>query len=191
MESLRETFFEDPTYVYIALAVAEIVLAAVWHERRTRRWALALLVPPALAVIVFGVERLVVTDRERITAVTRQIAADVEKNDIDAVAQYLNDRITAPWVARTIGIPAAPARDVVMDAGKAMLRDHPVKSVTFVSLKVEVTGRRATMLAVTRIEFAAGEYKGMSGPVTWKLHWIKPKADWIIDEIDYGQGTGP
>ena len=53
--------FEDPLYVYVALALAELVLAAVWYEKRksaeggasAAKFAPLLLVPPVLAVGVF------------------------------------------------------------------------------------------------------------------------------------------
>ena len=55
METLRKTFFESPLPIYLALIFAEVALAAVWYERRGRRMWLAMLTPPALAVIVFGI----------------------------------------------------------------------------------------------------------------------------------------
>jgi len=120
-----------------------------------------------------------------------RIATDIEKNEIDGIAPYLNDNVTAPWAVGPITIPLAPTREAVIDAGKATLRNYPVKKVTFINLKIDTSGRQARMHATTRIEFAGGEYKGMSGPVTWNLHWIKPKTDWVVDEVDYSQGAEP
>ena len=61
---MSETFFENPVYVYIALAVAELVLFIIWRETRTRKAALCLLIPPLLAVVIGLIAHFVVTDHE-------------------------------------------------------------------------------------------------------------------------------
>ena len=77
MNTITTALFEDPIWIYIALAAAMAALVALWRVWPGRRMAIALLVPPALAAAVIAVSTAVVTDRERLTAAARAIAADV------------------------------------------------------------------------------------------------------------------
>ena len=80
MDALKRAVFEDPTWVYAALAVIAAVLAASWFARRSRRLLAMMAIPVVLAGVVFAVERWVKTDREIIIERTSEIARLIESD---------------------------------------------------------------------------------------------------------------
>ena len=94
MQVLTRTLFEQPLGFLGMMLVAEIVLAAIWRERRTRGTARLLIVPAALAALVGVLSVLVVTDREQIRHACEQIAADLSAGKTDGLQTYLDDDAT-------------------------------------------------------------------------------------------------
>jgi hypothetical protein len=80
---------EDPTPVIVVGILAEAVLAAVLV--RTRRGFLLWPMAGVLALVVIGwvVERLVVTEKERVGEVLNGAARAVQANDRDRLATYI------------------------------------------------------------------------------------------------------
>ena len=176
MESLTEALYEDPLYIYVCLVFAELVLAALWHERRTRRWAVALLAGPLLAAAVFLIERAVVTDREQIIQTIRQIARDVESGSVEKLRGHLDDDFTGDF----------GTKDHAIRAAEKAIRTYHVKCVRVGKPDVKVAGDRATMRLATIIEFSGGGFSGQSS-LLWDLGWVKHGEDtWRIYKV-----TGP
>jgi hypothetical protein len=169
MDSLRQLFFEDPLYVYITLAFAELALVVIWHETRNRRWLVALAGPPILAGIVLLVATLVVTDREQIIQATHTIARDAEAGDIAAAGTYLDDKYSGLGVNKP-GVVAI---------GKTFLMKYRVTHVGFTRLTVEVYGDHAAMHAATLITFGD---EGKAA-IVWDVQWVKRPAGWRILEV--------
>jgi len=170
METLSRTFFEDPLYAYVALAVAELVLAATWYVRRTRGSLAAMLAPPLLAAATFAVERLVVTDRERILAAAGEIARDIERGSLASAEECLDDGFGGYW----------PTRAIALAAGRAAIAQYRFDRVRVVNPKVEVSGTRAAMHAMTIVSISAGEAAGNRVCLVWDILWIKRPAGWRI-----------
>jgi hypothetical protein len=166
MESLGRLFFEDPLYVYITLAFAELVAGAIWHERRSRQWLKALAVPPILAGIVLAVSTLVVTDREQIIQATERIARNVEAGNVAAAEVYLDDDYDG------LGFSKAG----VLAVGKEVLKNYRVKRVGFTRFTVEVTGADAAVRLDTLITLD----NGVRTTLVWDVRWIKRPGGWRI-----------
>lgn len=187
METLKETFFENPFYVYMVLAVVEVVLVVMWYERRNPKIAIWLLAPVLLAGVVFTVERLVVTDRERIIDISRQIAGDLENGDVDAIGPYIDDNFRAPFVplSDVVSMVDGLARSAAITVGKVAIARNQPQKITISDIKVEMAGRRAIMHCRTTIQFAAGEAKGFPAVLTWTVNWVKRGDNWLIDQAAY------
>ncbi|MFA6134146.1 MAG: hypothetical protein WC869_09055 [Phycisphaerae bacterium] len=168
MEALKQAFLEDPVYVYIFCAFAELVLAGWWYERRTRRAALAMLAPPALAVLAFAIATLVATDREQIIHATHRIARDLENNSLQAAEHYLDPNYTG------LGGNKAGA----LEAGKAALARGEIEKIRFTSMTVEVTGDRARMHVATIVELAGGK-----AALVWEVLWAKGPKGWRLLQV--------
>lgn len=172
---MAETFFEDPTYVWITLVFAEIVLAALWYEKRTRGWALSLAAPVLLAGIVTLVAWLVVTDREQILNVSREIAAAVEDGQAERIPQHLDEDFSASILGQRI------ARARVVAYCNSQTRQWGIKSITFHKPNVEVTGDEATMNLTTFITY--GRDGGGKTSMIWEVLWIKRSGRWRVSEV--------
>jgi len=171
---MKEAFFESPFYVYLTLAFAELVLVVVWHEKRTRAWALSLLIPVLLTGAVVLVERLVVTDREQIIAAARDIAAAVETRDLERIPQHLDDKFSAKLPGKRID------RDKAVAEINAKISRRNITGVNFRKTDIEVTGSEAKMHTTTILIY--GE-EGSRTSLIWDITWIKRAGRWKILEV--------
>jgi hypothetical protein len=175
MEWLRRALFESPLKLYLLLAVAEMAIAACWYSRRSRRWALALLGPPVLGGIVALTAHLVVTDRERIVAALKDIAASAEAGDLTAAAGDLDP--TCVGVDRSGDAIPAPA---LIALGQRALRTYPVQRVRLRNMVTDIAGANATTRLSTEVTFRTGERFRLN----WKVQWAKRPAGWRITAVD-------
>ncbi|MBS3735272.1 MAG: hypothetical protein KGY99_10165 [Phycisphaerae bacterium] len=170
MSAIERLLFEQPLYVYLALALGELILAAVWYERRSRRALALLAIPLVLAGVVFAVERIVRTDREVIRAASYRIAHGLAAGDTEPLAAHLSD---------DFGGSFAPRRRALQEAREAVRR-YSVTAVELGKMNVTLDDGRAEMTVTTTI---AGEAAGMAGRyrITWRLTWAhEPDGVWRI-----------
>ena len=172
---MSETFFESPLYVYVALVFAELVLAAIWRERRSTKWLKAMLIPAALAVVVAGVAHFVVTDREQIIAAARDIAEAVEADQYDRIPEHLDDEFSARVAMLTA------TKDDVIAAGRQRVRQYNIVSIVFHGMKIEATGDRATMHVTTILR--GGDEGRQRTSLIWDVTWIDRDDRWRVLEV--------
>ncbi len=177
MDEMKRILFEDPTYLYVALAVAELVLAGICYERRSKRLAILLAVPVLLAGAVFAIERTVVTDREQIIAAFREIVADIEKGNTAAFEKYVDDEFSA-------GAYISDKESAVNRLKMEVKKSGPITRIKINRVVVDDAGATRKMRA--GIMVVAGEYKL---PLLLNLYWIKRGDEWRIikaDEVEMG-----
>ncbi len=172
MEGLKRLLFEDPLYAYIALGFAELVLAVIWHEKRTSRALSALVVPPLLAGAVWLVATRVVTEREQIIAATEAIARDAEAGSVAAADEFLDEEYRG----------YAGTRDAVLEIAKAALRAYRIEKVAFTQVEVTVEEDRAAMHIATVITLKEGKV-----PLAWDVQWAKRPMGWRIVDLSEPQ----
>ncbi len=183
METLKTLLFEDPTALYVALGLAEVVLAVMWFMRRHRPllyWMLGLV---ALAGVLFAVERLVVTDREQIVLNAREAAQRLEANDVAGACEFLDDPCRGQFREAQVTVGETLARDEIRMLGEHILRANPVRRVGFGKFTIDVTGNFAKMDVMTILEFSGGEMKDQKFSLVWELHWVKKAGKWVINEM--------
>lgn len=181
MEGIKSLLFEDPLYLYIALAFAELALVAVWHSRRTRRLALFLAVPLLVGGLVFAIEGLVVTDREQITAAARDIARCIQDGTYTGIPPHLDEQFRVdmrgiPPINRVLDKPAVEVACRAVEAARNIQR------IKFNQVRVEITGDRAKMHINTMI--ISGDKGEHRSPVIWDLHWVRIDGRWLIREVE-------
>ena len=175
METIKATLFEDPTYLYVALVFAELALAALWYERRTRGWLLSLAIPPLLAAGAFGLSELVETDREQILRGLDEIAADVEAGRVDALETWLDEQFTGHFGSKKKAVETA----------RAEIARHAVKGVTILKkLTLDIEGNRARLHMTTIVQLKELDNKV---PLTWDVRWIRRGDHWRVLEADKPQ----
>jgi ketosteroid isomerase-like protein len=172
---MKTLFFEDPFWLYAMLVMAEVVLLLIWRRQRTRRSGLRLLVPPVLAVMIFGVATLVVTDRERITTAVHKISKDVAAGQTTALEKYLDDDFHMTLHGRSFGKAKTIARAI------KVMRTSRITKVTIKRLQIDVQGDTATLRMITAIRVDGGGFQG-GVPLVWNLRWIKRGKQWRILE---------
>ena len=172
---MRETFFENPLWAYVVLGLAAVVLLAVFLERRTPRRAALLLVPVVLAGLTFLVERVVLTDREKIVRAAEDIAHAVETGRTEEIPRYLDGK----FVARLRGLP------VIKPAVVAVCRSETsawgIVGVSLHNVQVQVTGMQAKMHVNSIISFGEGGRQRTG--IIWDVLWIKRGQEWLVLEV--------
>ncbi len=169
---MEHTFFEDPTYVCAALAVAALAMAAVWYERRQRKWlawGAAMLVLAAGLVVL---ERAVVTDRERILLAIDDIASAVSRGDVAAAGKYVDESFGG-WQG---------SKSVMLAYGRGVLAQYKVRKVAIVG-EVEVHFPQPTVAEVkvrTVVHLPEGDHMARSTPIVWETEWIKRPEGWRV-----------
>jgi hypothetical protein len=84
-----EFLSEDPTYLAVGLGLLGLALLIAVHVTQRGRYLIAAVAALALALVVVVVERLWVTDAERIERVVYDLAHAVEHSDAEAVFAHL------------------------------------------------------------------------------------------------------
>jgi hypothetical protein len=173
MESLKEMLFEDPTAIYVVLALVWLVLALIWRRHPNRRTAAALAVPFVLAGGVFLLSRFVETDREQITRSVNEIAQAINEGRYGDVREYLEEDfgVTGQSVA---DIPAA------IELLSQRARQYRLGRVKVNHVDVVIEGRLADVQVQTMITL--GDSRRV--PVRWDLTWVESSGRWRIRNLD-------
>ena len=182
MSFLDEHVFGEPGYTYGVLAVATIVLFVRWYYGRTRKKAVAMLVPVVLAGVVMICDRLVETDREQILATTEALAHEFDANADGRFA--LLERTLADGYRGYGGDKAD-----VLELARAQRESRPIQSVGISEPQLKITGKHAEM-EVTSVIHLGGNLSGTYA-LAWKVFWIKTPAGWQIDEVKEPNPTFP
>ena len=82
--------FEDPLPAMIFGVVCAAISGFVWLQTGRKPLIYVSLACIATTAILVGVEKLIVTDREEIRSILESIAADIERNDLDAVLGHVH-----------------------------------------------------------------------------------------------------
>ncbi len=91
---MMTTLLEDPTPIIVLGILAEAILGVLLVQTRRGFWLWPMAGVLALVVIGWVVERVVVTERERVEAAIRGCARAVEHNDRQGVAALLSRSAT-------------------------------------------------------------------------------------------------
>ncbi len=175
METLKRLIFETPLAIYIILVVAEAAVAAIWHGRRTRKLALALLVAPVLGLAVGLTSYLVETDLEQINSAMSDIARSVESGDLDAAVEHLDEPCLAP-----LSGGGKISKDEIILAGRTALRRRPVERLQTVGPVTTITGDKAITEVKVRIVLESNECVDTA----WRLEWARREAGWRIVRVE-------
>ena len=88
--------FEGRPTVYALLAVAVVVLLALWWRERKPRYLLGAGLVLVLIAVYFVLDWAVETDREQIVRKVREMAAAVRTVDVNALVKDISEQFTSP-----------------------------------------------------------------------------------------------
>jgi hypothetical protein len=118
--------FEGRLSVYILLLLAGAVLLVLWWQQRSRRLLKGLGIVAGLALLYFLLDRLVTTERKRITAKVYDMAEAFNKRELDR----LFDNISDNFHSKSYGLDKKRLReetDKALDRTNAHVRVKDVK----------------------------------------------------------------
>lgn len=162
MDFIRETLFESPLIIYMALGLAEIVTLAIWHQTRAPRTLLMLLLWPALAAGAALTAALVETDREQVQAAWSGIETAVAESNVEAMMEGVSDSFSTEGIDKpAFGRFVAAARQLMGANG-----------VGFRGFTVE---RLETARAVTRV---TAFYWPTKTYTEWQLVFVREAGRW-------------
>jgi hypothetical protein len=92
--------FESPLWLIPCLVVAQLVLIRIWSNRRTPGTRRAMLVGFGLFGVLVAVQALVVTDRERITAIVETLVEATKKGDLVGIAAHIAEQFEVEGYGR-------------------------------------------------------------------------------------------
>jgi len=173
MESIKAVLLEDPFSLYVALAIVFVATAAICHERRSRKAPLLLAIPLVLAAAIFSIERLVVTDREKIASAAEEIARSFEEGNAAAILKHLDEDFKASFQGKTV------SKADVRAIAEATRTRYGISRIKVTKFTTEIESNRAENHAVTLITY---HYQGATNRTSyvWELTWIKRPEGWRI-----------
>lgn len=185
-------FTEDATYPLVILglvALACLVALRITQEGKFLVWAGGVLV---LALVVFLVERLVVTDTERIEAVVYELADAARVSDVAAIEALLSGDVKVSVSDRTdLGVPVKAILPRLSQMHFDVLRVRQV-----VANAGEQTRRGTAEFKVIGGGFyGGGGFGGQTFPPTetrWALGFREASPGvWRVTRISYIPSPGP
>jgi len=172
---LRELFFEDPFWIYVMLVAIELFLLIYWWRSSDNSKAKWLLIPILAGGLVFAVEALVETEREKLIKAVGTIAADVRNERLDVLESMISEDFKGNFRGRSLD------KEESMELARESMNSHGVTGLEIknIDVKIEEDGRRASMVVVTRLSL---RYLGPRGSLLlrWTLLWEKIEGHWYI-----------
>ncbi len=172
---MRELFFEDPFWIYVMLGGVGIFIFILWWRSSDNSKAKWILVPILLGVVVFVVERLVETDREKILKATDAIAEDVRSGKLDVLESMMFRNFMGEFQGRELDKKEA------LELARHSMETHGVTDIEIRRADVDIVeeGRKASMILVTRMRIS---YLGPQGSLLlrWPIIWEKIDGEWMI-----------
>lgn len=180
MESLKETLFEDPFYLYVVLAFAALAMAGMWYGQRKTRWLVLAAACVGLGVGAFFLERWVETDREQILRAVGEIARDVEAGRFDKMDEYLDEKFGGSYADKAGAIAA----------GRLALQTADVKSIKVVRYQLDLKADPVEFTVTTSIVYIVQGQMGRNS-ITWKTQWAKRAPGWRITHVNRQWNEAP
>jgi len=171
--------FENPFWFLVGMAFLEVILLAVWYERRTRRAACLLVVPAALAVVVWLTSVLVVTDREQMIRTVGLIGQDLAAGKTQALREYLGDGVIV-----NLGPYGGDRLDkaATIGAAEAAAEQYKISSVRVSRFELEMRKHPVSEI-ITVMTSDSDESVLKSTPLEWRVWWVKRGVVWRIAEV--------
>ncbi len=133
MLHLKHILLEDPCELAAVALVAHLALLFIWRRAESpavRRW---LLLGPAVALALFAVQALIVTDREEIQALLERSARAIERGRLAEIA----DAIDEEFVGNSLD------KAGLLKAAQSMLGRYAIENARLDQFEIQVENSRA------------------------------------------------
>ena len=173
METIKDMLLEKPFWTISVLVLAQIVLAAVWYEKKTLRRLWLLLMPAVAGCLLLLLGMFVQSDSDRILSAAGAIASDIQNGRSQAMEDFLSDNFVGIYEGASLNKASAIAKC------HQEKNRHQIKEIRISDPEIVVKGRHAEMTVATHmtVDTELGSFKAK---VIFKLTWVKTDNRWVI-----------
>ncbi len=173
-DSIQRFFLESPWLLIPVLVVIEYVLVVIWLRRRTPRSRWAALIGLVLCILLPVVQKLVVTQRERVTLVINSMVDAVSAGDVAALAEYVSPNFNTANTDRAGFI--AGVRDT--------LQRYTVEEPRLRDLQITVDGDRATTQFGIVCRILTPQESVANYPSAWEVVFELNDGEWQMISVE-------
>ncbi len=173
VHSLETILFESPVLLAIFVAIAVAVALAVHRRRQTSGSQRGLWITLAVCVVLFVVQALVQTDRERIQATLAAIATAIDNGDIAGVGAHLDAGFQDHGLNK----------DEWLAELRQRLQRWQIDEAKIGSCTVETNGDTAVASFRATCDWRSGEQSQSSVLSSWKLQLVRNGDEWKLCRV--------
>ena len=170
---MQEIFFENPFWLALALVPVLFLLWGLWYRTQTPTAARVLLAGLVLAPLLFVLQWLIVTDREKLQLTTELLSGAVGRRDIEAVIALVEP--SARFDGRF-------SRGEFRDHLEYLLEKYSLKDPAVHGFVIELAGDRATVRCSSTCQVELPNWAG-NVPSSWELEFQLFEDRWLITDL--------
>lgn len=173
MNTFMRILLEEPFWLSVAAAPVLFVLWGVWNRTRTRATGRALVVGLVSTPLLFVLQAMVQTDREKLEGTTRQLSSAVQQGDLEGIVALVD-----PAAA----ITGVGDREAFRQRVTSLLETYTVQNNSIFDYQIEIEQDRANLTCR-----ASSLIKSMQFTQTvrsrWKLEFDLKAGAWLITDV--------
>ena len=172
-------FTETPWPPILILCVVGVLLFLGWHSQRKTVFLAGSALCVALCGIVFVVEELIVTERERVEQRLSDFAAAFQRDSMQPGVPNL--LLGGPEPA-SLSFISKRAEDVRRMAGQALALVDISEDVRISDVRTTMTNNNSRAITQFRATatVSAGGFNAIRQPTRWELTWQLENGDWKV-----------
>ncbi|MCA9213115.1 MAG: hypothetical protein KDB27_08625 [Planctomycetales bacterium] len=163
--------FENPVPILFVGVLIFGICFALWTQKRQRKFAAGMVLAILLMIGGVALERLVETESEKVGATIRQIAKDMEANDVNSVISHIS------------GSSAELKSAATAILSRVKVESISVKRNLTVTVSPSGTKAVAKFNAVGRVEDKTATFGTQNVPRFMTLEFAKEQGVWRV--FDY------
>ncbi|MBN2693309.1 hypothetical protein JXR93_01480 [bacterium] len=177
---MNELLFENPLYLIILFLGGSVFLYSKWKGsllENSRFWKM--LIPTAIAGVIFLISHFVVTDKEAILNASNKISSEISLNNYSILKKMLKSDFTISYKSQIIN------KDEFLKFLDE-LQSEQKYIITRMSIKLNqlriMSSKATTDFNITiYIDTSEGIFRQI---LNWKLYWEKDGNHWLISKSD-------
>jgi len=167
--------FENAIVLLVALIAIQFVIVAIWSRMRTRFWARTVWAGFALVVALPLLSTFVVTSRERVIGLCRELAELVDRGNVNAIAPHLAEDFHVGGMGKSEFLERAEQQLTRYRVDHPSLRHFE----TFFPNKGEVEAVFDATCTVRSVDRFVDRL-----PSRWRVRMVKGEGRWRLVEVE-------
>jgi len=173
--AISNLLLENAILLLVLLIAIQFVLIAIWSRMRSRTWARTVWIGFALVVALPLLSALVVTSRERVIGLCRELADLIDRGNVSAIAPHLAESFHVEHLGKSEFLERAEQRLSHYRVDNQSLRHFetvfPNDSEAEVVFDATCTVRSADRF-VSRL------------PSRWRVRMVEEDGRWRLTEVE-------